>query len=152
MSDVSPMSGISGLSFDSTSLSSLLFFCLVLLLFLSYLFFCLLAHLLNFFQKNHYFLFGVRLFCMAPVQQLGEVSWSVVCAACCHMALVLAVMHLYNQFFICFCPFLSFFFSFFFKSGIDKSTEWSTIPTCPTSSAFLTGAIPKGLILRNFCS
>ena len=33
-----PLSGISGLSFDSTLLSFLLFFCLVLLLFLSYLF------------------------------------------------------------------------------------------------------------------
>ena len=38
MSDVSPLSGISGLSFDSTLLSPLLFFCLVLLLFLSYRF------------------------------------------------------------------------------------------------------------------
>ena len=35
MSDVSPLSGISGLSFDSPFLSPLLFFCLVLLLFLS---------------------------------------------------------------------------------------------------------------------
>ena len=35
MSDVCPMSGILGLSFDSTLLSPLLFFCLVLLLFLS---------------------------------------------------------------------------------------------------------------------
>ena len=38
MSDVSLLSGISGLSFDSTVLSPLLFFCLVLLPFLSYLF------------------------------------------------------------------------------------------------------------------
>ena len=38
MSDVSPLSGISGLSFDSTLLSPLLFFCLVLLPFLSYSF------------------------------------------------------------------------------------------------------------------
>ena len=38
MSDVSPLSGISGLSFDSTLLSPFLFFCLVLLPFLSYLF------------------------------------------------------------------------------------------------------------------
>ena len=45
ISDVSPLSGISGLSFDSTLLSPLLFFCLVLVLFLSYLFFfCLLVH------------------------------------------------------------------------------------------------------------
>ena len=33
---------------------------------------------------------------MVPVLQLGEVSWSVVCAACCHMTLVFAVMHLYT--------------------------------------------------------
>ena len=32
---------------------------------------------------------------MAPVQQLGEVSWSVIYAACCHMALVFAVMHFF---------------------------------------------------------
>ena len=38
MSDVSPLSGIPGLSFDSTLLSPLLFFCLVLLPFLSDLF------------------------------------------------------------------------------------------------------------------
>ena len=37
-SDFSPLSGISGLSFDSTLLSPLLFFCLVLLPFLSYRF------------------------------------------------------------------------------------------------------------------
>ena len=38
MSDVSPLSAISGLSFDFTLLSPLLFSCLALLLFLSYLF------------------------------------------------------------------------------------------------------------------
>ena len=38
MSDVSPLSGISGLSFDTTLLSPLLFFCLVLLPFLFYRF------------------------------------------------------------------------------------------------------------------
>ena len=59
--------------------------------------------LLNFFQKIlQYFSLRDRLFCMAPVEQLGEDSWSVVCAACCHMTLVFAVMHLYNilEFFI----------------------------------------------------
>ena len=35
---------------------------------------------------------------MALVEQLGDDSWSVVCAACCHMALVFAIMHLYNIF------------------------------------------------------
>ena len=78
-------------------LSPLLFFCLVLLHFLSYLFSACWSILLNFFQKIlQHFSLRDRLFCMAPVQQLGEVSWSVVCAACCHMALVFAVMHLYT--------------------------------------------------------
>ena len=49
MSDVSPLLGISGLSFDSTLLSPLLFFCLVLLLFC--LFSACWSILLNFFQK-----------------------------------------------------------------------------------------------------
>ena len=53
MSDVSPLSGISGLSFDSTSLSPLLFFCQVLLLLLSYLFFSSACWpiLLNFYHR-----------------------------------------------------------------------------------------------------
>ena len=35
---------------------------------------------------------------MALVEQLGDDSWSVVCAACCHMALVFATMHtVYNN-------------------------------------------------------
>ena len=33
---------------------------------------------------------------MVPVKQLGKISWSVVCAACCHMALVFVTMHFYN--------------------------------------------------------
>ncbi|WP_419650335.1 hypothetical protein, partial [Thiolapillus sp.] len=49
-------------------------------------------------QRDNSALAGLRdrLFCMAPIQQLGEVSWYVMCAACCHMALVFAVMHLYE--------------------------------------------------------
>ena len=50
-----------------------------------------------YFQKTlKYFSLRVRLFCMALVEQLGLDSWSVVCAACCHMALVFAIMHLYK--------------------------------------------------------
>ena len=59
--------------------------------------------LLNFSQKIlRYFSLRDGLFCMAPVWRLGEDSWSVVCAACCHVTLVFAVMHLYNilEFFI----------------------------------------------------
>ena len=49
------------------------------------------------------------------------------------MTLVLAVMHLYNnlEFFI--ASVQSFFYTLKRKSGIDKSTEWSTIPACPPS-------------------
>ena len=58
-------------------------------------------------------------------QQLGEVSWSLVCAACCHAA----IWHWYLL--LC-SDILFFWFSMllsipFFKSGIDKSTEWSTM-------------------------
>ena len=65
-----------------------------------------------FFVKRWTF-FNFLFFYMAPVWQLREVSRSVVCAACCRMALVFAVMHLYNiyiYFFYCFCPFLFLYF------------------------------------------
>ena len=70
-------------------------FCLII--------FCLLALSSQLFPENSsIFSLRDRLFCMAPVQRLGEDGWSVVCAACCHMTLVFAVMHLYNilEFFI----------------------------------------------------
>ena len=94
MSDVSPLSGISGLSFDSTLLSPLLFFCLILILVMSYLF-CLQVHSSKLFPENSS-IFFVKRQAKAPVQWLGDVSWQVVCAAYCHMALVFGVMHLYN--------------------------------------------------------
>ena len=68
MSDVSPLSGISGLSFDSALLSPLLFFLPspVTLSLLS--FSACWPFLLNFFQKIlQYFSLRDRLFCMAPV-------------------------------------------------------------------------------------
>ena len=51
------------------------------------------------------------------------------------MTLVFAVMHLYNilEFFLLL---LSIPFYTFLKSGIDKSTEWSTIPACPSLMCF----------------
>ena len=80
---------------------------------------------------------------MAPVLRLGEDSWSVVCAACCHMTLVFAVMHLYNiSFFNCFCPFPFLYFKK--KSSIDKSTEWSTIPACPSLMCFFNRGYTEG--------
>ena len=72
---------------------------------------------------------------MAPLQQLGEVNWSVVCAACCRKALVFAVMHSCNIFLIASVH------CFLYNSvksdiDIDKSTEWSTIPVCPSLACF----------------
>ena len=66
---------------------------------------------------------------------LGDDSRQVVCAACCHMALVFAIMHLY-MFFFCVCVlffllFLSFFFSSFKKQLVSvKETERLTISAC----------------------
>ena len=45
-------------------------------------------------------------------------------------------------FFNCFCPFL--FYTFFLKSGIDKSTEWSTIPACPSLMCFFNRGDTEG--------
>ena len=75
------------------------FFCLVILLFLSCLFFLLLLiiHSCAFFfsfSRKHYLL-RVRLFCMVLVEQLGDDSWEMVFTACCHMALVFAIVQLY---------------------------------------------------------
>ena len=89
---------------------------------------------------------------MAPVQQLGKDSWSVICAACCHMTLVFAVMHLYNilEFFYCFCPFH---FNTSLKSGIDKSTEWSMVPVCPSRMCFFNRSDTEGTNFSKFlCS
>ena len=82
--------------------------------------------------------------------ELGGVSWLVVCAACCHMTLVFAVMHLYNIYiFYCFCPFL---FYTFLKSGIDKSTEWSMILGCPSRMCFFNRGDTKGTnSSKKFC-
>ena len=51
------------------------------------------------------------------------------------MALVFAVMHLCIFLFLLLLSTPLFFFVFF-KSGIDKSTEWSTIPACPSLMCF----------------
>ena len=50
---------------------------------------------MTFSKKIAIFLLGVRPLDMAPVEQPGDDSWYVVCAALCHMALVFAIKHLY---------------------------------------------------------
>ena len=64
-------------------------------------------------------------------------------AAYCHMALVFAVMHLYTIFnFSLLCPLL--FYTLKKMSGIDKSTEWSTIPACPSLVCFFNWGNTEG--------
>ena len=96
MYDVPPLSEISGLSFDSSFLSPLSFFCQVLLLSLSCHFS---ANGPTFFSPDNSLIFvcyELGFFCMALVEQLGDDSWKVLCAACCHVVLVFSVMHLFN--------------------------------------------------------
>ena len=58
------------------------------------------------------------------------------------MALVFAVMRLYNIF--KFLLFLSILFYTLLKSGIDKSTEWATIPACPSLTWVFNGGNTEG--------
>ena len=60
---------------------------------------------------------------MALVEQLGDDSWSVVCAACCHMALVFAIMHLCNIFLFYIASVNSFFIIFFNLVLIDGMVD-----------------------------
>ena len=131
MSDVSPLLGISGLSFDSTLLSSLSFFCLVLLPYL--IFFCLPV-------------LSSELF---PAKKSKSVNgmYSVLLygtGICCY-AFIKYFLILY-----CFCPFLLVLYTFL-KSRIDKSTEWIPVCMCLMCFFFKTGVILKGLILQKFC-
>ena len=76
MSDVTLLSGISGLPFDSTFLSPLLFFLPSPLALFVLFFFLLIVCSPDFFpRKLRYFSLRVRLFCMALVEQLGDDSW-----------------------------------------------------------------------------
>ena len=59
------------------------------------------------------------------------------------MTLVFAVLHLYDnlEFFI---ASVHSFLILFLKSGIDKSTEWSTIPAFPSLMCFLNRGDTEG--------
>ena len=85
----------------------------------------------------------VILLMMRDDKSIRSVCRSMVSAACCHMALVFAVMHLYNLFLI-FIASVHSFFILFLKSGIDKSTEWSTIPACPSLLCFFNRGDTEG--------
>ena len=79
---------------------------------------------------------------MAPVQQLGEVSWSwyMQHAAIWHWYLLFCI---YIIFFI-FYYFYPFLFPLKKKSDIDKLTEWSTIPACPSLMCFFNKCDTEG--------
>ena len=148
MSDVSLLSGISGVSFDSTLLSPVLFFYLLLLLFSSCPFFLLTAHTLDFFPKKFFNIFrwGIGSFVWLAKQQ-REVCWSVLWAACCHSALISAVMHL--CFFVCFCPFL---FNFFFNRVLVNWMAGSMVLRCCSLRCFFNRSNIRGIIsLKMLC-
>ena len=58
------------------------------------------------------------------------------------MALVFAVMHLYNV--NIFIASVHSFFNTLRKSGIDKSMEWSTIAACPSLTCFCNRSNTEG--------
>ena len=124
MSDVSPLSGISGLSFDSTLLSPVLFFCLVLFLFLTYLLSACWSILLNFFQKIlPRFFIKTKAFLYGPCSaargsKLGSGMYNMLpygTGICCYAFIYI--------FFI--APVHSFFCYTCLKSGFNESTKWS---------------------------
>ena len=84
--------------------------------------------------------------------RLGEDSWSVVCAACCHMTLVFAVMHLYNilDFFLLLLsiPFFKYFFSNVVLINRRNGPRYQRVLAL---CAFLRQVMPKELILQGFC-
>ena len=88
---------------------------------------------------------------MALVKLLGEVSWSVVCAACCHMALEFAVMHLYHIFKVFIASAHSFFFTLLLNLVLINRRNGPRYQRVLGLCAYLTGVIPMGLILRKFC-
>ena len=59
------------------------------------------------------------------------------------MTLVFAVMRLYNILEFCIASVHSFFYTSL-KSDIDKSTEWSTIPVCPSLMCFFNRGDTEG--------
>ena len=80
---------------------------------------------------------------------VGGMSSMLPYAVIWHWYLLLCIYIICKQKYYCFCLFL--FLILLKKAGINKSTEWSTIPVCPSLMCFLTGVIPMGLILRKFC-
>ena len=84
-------------------------------------------------ENSSVFLLRDRRLAMAPVQQLGDDSWSVVCAAFCPMALVFTIMRLHYFFKNIFCLiivsvhcFLILFYNFFNLVSINQTKVHDT--------------------------
>ena len=109
------LSGISGLSFDSTLLYPLLLLCLLSLLFLSCLFCCLLVHPPDIFQKIRQYFFrkevGFLIWLLFSSREITVGRWYVQYAAIWHCCLPLGV---YGIFWIFVTVFVCFFFIKFF--------------------------------------
>ena len=122
MSDVTLLSGISGLSFFSAQSSCS--FCLVI--------FLLMVQSPDFFfQKTlKYFSLKVRLFgSLLSSQEMIVGRWYVLLAAIQHWYLPLCIyIILFNFILRLSIPFLN----FFFNLVLINQTEWSTIPACPS--------------------
>ena len=103
------------------------------------IFFCLLAFSSKLFPENssillvkrQAFLYGSCLVVRRSELVGGMCSMLPYDTGICYYAFIY-----FLNFFYCFCPFL---FYTFLKSGIDKSTECSTIPACPSLVLFLQG-------------
>ena len=145
MSNVTLLSGISGLSFDSHILSPFFFSFVYLISSCSFCFviFLLTVHspalfFFSFFffppeNSPTFFIQRQAFLCVALVE---DESWKVVCAACCHVALVFAISHLcktgfcpfFCDFFVCMC--VVFLCCCCCYCCFFHQTEWSTLPTC----------------------
>ena len=119
------------------------FFCVVLLLFLSYLFFCLLVHSPELFPENSSiflvhrcaFLYGSCLAARRSKLVGGMCSMLPYGAGICRYAFI------YYFFFV---ASVHCFFKYFLKSGMDKSMKWSTIPACPSLMCFFNRGNTEG--------
>ena len=152
MSGVSPLSGISGLYFDSTLLSPLLFFLPSSVTLSALSLFCLLALAHSpelfpnnssiFFVKRQAFLYGPCLAAKRSKLVGGMCSMLPYGSGMCCYA--------FNNFFDCFCPFL---FVILKKKNLVLINRRNGPQNQRVLAlrAFLTGVIPKGLILRIFC-
>ena len=82
----------------------------------------------------------VDLACCFGVKEKTVGQWYVQHAAIWHWYLLLCIYIIFQNFLLL----LSIPFLYFLKSGIDKSTEWSTIPACPSLMCFFNRSDTEG--------